>query len=118
MAQNSLRQGVNIDHTATARNARGGACPDPLRAAQLAQEAGADRITAQLREDRRHITDAGIGGLMAATQDMQKIALHHKPHAVCLVPEKRAERTTEGDLDVAVQEMRRLMDAARGRPAA
>ncbi|MGY9047632.1 pyridoxine 5'-phosphate synthase [Puniceibacterium antarcticum] len=107
-----LRLGVNIDHVATVRNARGGNTPDPLRAAQLAQEAGADGITAHLREDRRHISDADIDGLMevltvplnfemAATDEMQKIALRHKPHAVCLVPEKREERTTEGGLEVA-----------------
>lgn len=107
-----LRLGVNIDHVATIRNARGGDNPDPVRAALMAQEAGADGITAHLREDRRHIVDADIDGLMAvlsvplnfemaATADMQAIALRHKPHAVCLVPEKREERTTEGGLDVA-----------------
>ncbi|WP_297768991.1 pyridoxine 5'-phosphate synthase [uncultured Roseovarius sp.] len=112
-----LRLGVNIDHVATVRNARGGAYPDPLRAAKLAEEAGADGITAHLREDRRHISDADIDGLMevltvplnfemAATAEMQKIALRHKPHAVCLVPEKREERTTEGGLDVARDENR------------
>ena len=105
------RLGVNIDHVATLRNARGGAYPDPLRAALLAQAAGADGITAHLREDRRHILDADIDALMgalripfnfemAATAEMQAIALRHKPHAVCLVPEKREERTTEGGLDV------------------
>jgi len=110
-----LRLGVNIDHVATVRNARGGASPDPLRAAQIAQEAGADGITAHLREDRRHISDADIEGLMdvltvplnfemAATDEMQKIALRHKPHAVCIVPEKREERTTEGGLEVAREE--------------
>lgn len=110
-----LRLGVNIDHVATVRNARGGAYPDPLRAARIAQEAGADGITAHLREDRRHITDADIEGLMdiltvplnfemAATEEMQKIALRHKPHAVCIVPEKREERTTEGGLEVAREE--------------
>lgn len=110
-----LRLGVNIDHVATVRNARGGAYPDPLRAAQLAQEAGADGITAHLREDRRHISDADIDGLMevlnvplnfemAATSEMQAIALRHKPHAVCIVPEKREERTTEGGLEVAREE--------------
>ena len=110
-----LRLGVNIDHVATVRNARGGAYPCPLRAAKLAQEAGADGITAHLREDRRHISDADIDGLMevlsvplnfemAATAEMQKIALRHKPHAVCLVPEKREERTTEGGLEVARDE--------------
>jgi pyridoxine 5-phosphate synthase len=112
MAQNALRLGVNIDHVATVRNARGGDNPDPVRAAILAQNAGADGITAHLREDRRHIVDADIDGLMAAlriplnfemaaTAEMQAIALRHKPHAVCLVPEKREERTTEGGLDVA-----------------
>ena len=113
----SLRLGVNIDHVATVRNARGGAVPDPVRAAKLAEEAGADGITAHLREDRRHITDADIEALvealtvplnfeMAATEEMQKIALRHKPHAVCIVPEKREERTTEGGLDVARDENR------------
>jgi len=112
-----LRLGVNIDHVATVRNARGGAYPDPLRAAKLAEQAGADGITAHLREDRRHISDADIEGLMevltvplnfemAATDEMQKIALHHKPHAVCIVPEKREERTTEGGLEVAREENR------------
>lgn len=109
---NKLRLGVNIDHVATVRNARGSAYPDPVRAAKLAEAAGADGITAHLREDRRHIRDADIDGLMtalttplnfemAATIEMQSIALHHKPHAVCIVPEKREERTTEGGLDVA-----------------
>ncbi|MGI3209533.1 pyridoxine 5'-phosphate synthase [Roseovarius tibetensis] len=113
----TLRLGVNIDHVATVRNARGGAAPDPLRAARLAEEAGADGITAHLREDRRHISDADIEGLvaaltvplnfeMAATDEMQAIALRHKPHAVCLVPEKREERTTEGGLDVVREEGR------------
>ena len=113
--QGKLRLGVNIDHVATVRNARGGTYPDPLRAARVAQEAGADGITAHLREDRRHITDADIEGLlevltvplnfeMAATDEMQKIALRHKPHAVCIVPEKREERTTEGGLEVAREE--------------
>lgn len=112
-----LRLGVNIDHVATVRNARGGAYPDPLRAAQLAEAAGADGITAHLREDRRHITDADIDALMAhltvplnfemaATAEMQAIALRHKPHAVCIVPEKREERTTEGGLEVAREENR------------
>ena len=110
-----LRLGVNIDHVATVRNARGGAYPDPIRAAKLAEEAGADGITAHLREDRRHISDADIDGLMAtlsvplnfemaATEEMQKIALRHRPHAVCIVPEKREERTTEGGLEVAREE--------------
>ena len=112
-----LRLGVNIDHVATVRNARGGHTPDPLRAARIAQEAGADGITAHLREDRRHISDADIEGLMdmltvplnfemAATDEMQQIALRHKPHAVCIVPEKREERTTEGGLEVAREENR------------
>ena len=112
-----LRLGVNIDHVATVRNARGGTVPDPVRAARLAQEAGADGITAHLREDRRHITDADIERLtealavplnfeMAATEEMQAIALRHRPHAVCVVPERREERTTEGGLDVARDENR------------
>lgn len=107
-----LRLGVNIDHVATLRNARGTAWPDPLRAALLAEAAGADGITAHLREDRRHIRDGDIEALMAgirvplnfecaATAEMQAIILRHRPHAVCLVPEKREERTTEGGLDVA-----------------
>lgn len=106
-----LRLGVNIDHVATVRNARGGSYPDPIRAARIAQDAGADGITAHLREDRRHISDADIDGLMdmldvplnfemAATAEMQAIALRHKPHAVCIVPEKREELTTEGGLEV------------------
>lgn len=114
---NELRLGVNIDHVATVRNARGGAYPDPLRAALLAEEAGADGITAHLREDRRHIGDADIEALMeglnvplnfemAATEEMQQIALRHVPHAVCIVPEKREERTTEGGLEVAREENR------------
>lgn len=112
-----LRLGVNIDHVATLRNARGSAYPDPVRAALAAQAAGADGITAHLREDRRHIIDSDIGRLMeairlplnfemAATAEMQAIALQHKPHAVCIVPEKREERTTEGGLDVAGDESR------------
>lgn len=112
-----LRLGVNIDHVATVRNARGGTYPDPLRAAKLAEEAGADGITAHLREDRRHISDADIVGLMevlsvplnfemAATDEMQTIALRHLPHAVCIVPEKREEKTTEGGLEVAREENR------------
>ncbi len=115
MSENHLRLGVNIDHVATIRNARGGAYPGPMRAAKLAEEAGADGITAHLREDRRHILDADIEALMdvlsvplnfemAATPEMQKIALRHKPHAVCIVPEKREERTTEGGLEVAREE--------------
>lgn len=113
----ALRLGVNIDHVATVRNARGGATPDPVRAAIMAQEAGADGITAHLREDRRHIVDADIEALMdaltvplnfemAATPEMQQIALRHTPHAVCIVPEKREERTTEGGLEVARDENR------------
>lgn len=112
-----LRLGVNIDHVATVRNARGGAYPDPVRAARVAEAAGADGITAHLREDRRHITDGDIEALMdaltlplnfemAATEEMQTIALRHKPHAVCIVPEKREERTTEGGLEVAREENR------------
>lgn len=112
-----LRLGVNIDHVATVRNARGGAYPDPVRAAVLAQEAGADGITAHLREDRRHILDDDISRLMdaltiplnfemAATEEMQTIALKHQPHAVCIVPEKREELTTEGGLEVAGQDNR------------
>ena len=107
-----LRLGVNIDHVATLRNARGSAYPDPLRAALLAEAAGADGITAHLREDRRHIRDTDIAALVggistplnfecAATDEMQAMALKFRPHAVCLVPEKREERTTEGGLDVA-----------------
>ncbi len=110
-----LRLGVNIDHVATVRNARGSAYPDPVRAAKLAEAAGADGITAHLREDRRHITDTDIDALMAdlslplnfemaATEEMQAIALRHKPHAVCIVPERREERTTEGGLEVAREE--------------
>lgn len=110
-----LRLGVNIDHVATVRNARGTPWPDPMRAARIAEDAGADGITAHLREDRRHITDADIDRLvqdlrvplnfeMAATAEMQAIALRHRPHAVCIVPERREERTTEGGLDVAGHE--------------
>jgi pyridoxine 5-phosphate synthase len=109
-----LRLGVNIDHVATVRNARGGAFPDPVRAAILAEQAGADGITAHLREDRRHISDDDIARLtatikipinleMAATDEMLAIALKAKPHAVCIVPEKREERTTEGGIDVLGQ---------------
>src|ERR1700761_9124763 len=111
---NRLRLGVNIDHVATIRNARGGAHPEPIRAAELAIHAGADGITAHLREDRRHISDADIDALselcrrsgkplnfeMAVTDEMLAIALKHRPHAACLVPERREERTTEGGLDV------------------
>jgi pyridoxine 5-phosphate synthase len=109
-----LRLGVNIDHVATIRNARGGDHPDPVRAAQIAASAGADGITAHLREDRRHITDRDIDRLMAeidlplnlemaATEEMLAIALAHRPNAACIVPEKREERTTEGGLDAAGQ---------------
>lgn len=109
-----LRLGVNIDHVATVRNARGTPYPDPVRAAKLAIDAGADGITAHLREDRRHIRDEDIARIrsetskplnfeMAATEEMVAIALRTKPHAVCLVPERREERTTEGGLDVAGQ---------------
>ena len=109
-----LRLGVNIDHVATIRNARGGEHPDPVRAAHAAAAAGADGITAHLREDRRHITDRDLDRLMAeidlplnleiaATPEMLAIALAHRPHAACIVPEKREERTTEGGLDAAGQ---------------
>jgi pyridoxine 5-phosphate synthase len=109
-----LRLGVNVDHVATVRNARGGRHPDPVRAAKLAIAAGCDGITAHLREDRRHIRDDDMARLkaeitkplnfeMAATDEMVKIAIATKPHAVCLVPEKRTERTTEGGLDAAGQ---------------
>jgi pyridoxine 5-phosphate synthase len=118
MTARFLRLGVNIDHVATIRNARGGDAPSPVRAAQMAQEAGADGITAHLREDRRHIRDEDIAALMqnitvplnfemAATEEMHAIALRHKPHAVCLVPERREERTTEGGLSV-FQDQNRL----------
>jgi pyridoxine 5-phosphate synthase len=109
-----LRLGVNIDHVATVRNARGAGYPDPVRAGLLAAAAGADGITAHLREDRRHITDDDIARLsdqltiplnleMAATAEMRAIALRHRPHAACIVPEKREELTTEGGLDAAGQ---------------
>lgn len=114
---NNLRLGVNIDHVATIRNARGIRHPDPVRAAGLAVRAGADGITAHLREDRRHISDEDIASLsdvlsvplnleMAATDEMLEIALRHKPHACCIVPEKRQELTTEGGLDAAGQHNR------------
>jgi len=114
MPASKLRLGVNIDHVATVRNARGGRHPDPVRAALLAIEAGADGITAHLREDRRHIRDEDMARLkagiskplnfeMAATDDMMRISLATRPHAVCLVPERRQEVTTEGGLDVVGQ---------------
>jgi pyridoxine 5''-phosphate synthase len=114
MTPRPLRLGVNIDHVATIRNARGGRHPDPIRAAHMAAAAGADGITAHLREDRRHISDRDIARLsneiqlplnleMAATDEMLAIALRHRPHAACIVPENRAERTTEGGLEVAGQ---------------
>ncbi len=114
---NKLRLGVNVDHVATVRQARGGDNPDPVRAAIMAQGAGADGITAHLREDRRHISDDDIARLskalsiplnleMAATDEMAEIALRHKPHAACIVPEKREERTTEGGIDAAGQHNR------------
>lgn len=112
-----LRLGVNIDHVATVRNARGGRDPDPVRAAVLAQQAGADGITLHLREDRRHIVDADLPAIMqavslpinlemAATEEMRRIALAHRPHAICIVPERREERTTEGGLEVAREDNR------------
>src|SRR6266568_5963192 len=114
MSASHLRLGINVDHVATVRNARGGAHPDPLRAARIAIDAGADGITAHLREDRRHIRDDDIARLkaeiakplnleMAATDEMVRIAVDTRPHAACLVPERRQERTTEGGLDVAGQ---------------
>jgi len=123
-----LRLGVNIDHVATIRNARGGDHPDPVRAAQIVAEVGGDGITAHLREDRRHIRDEDIARIqaattlplnfeMAATEEMVAFALRHKPHAACIVPERREERTTEGGLDAAGQHNRlapivtRLSDA-------
>ena len=119
-----LRLGVNIDHVATIRNARGGDHPDPVRAAFAAAAAGADGITAHLREDRRHIRDNDISRLMekltvplnlemAATEEMLEIALRHRPHAACIVPEKREERTTEGGLDAAGQDNHLLPFVAR-----
>jgi len=123
-----LRLGVNIDHVATIRNARGGDHPDPVRAAEIVAQAGGDGITAHLREDRRHIRDDDLARIqaatdlplnleMAATEEMLAIALRHKPHAACIVPEKREERTTEGGLDAAGQHNQlapvvgRLLDA-------
>jgi pyridoxine 5-phosphate synthase len=110
----TLRLGVNIDHVATIRNARGGLHPDPLRAVRIVEAAGGDGITVHLREDRRHIRDEDLVALMAgtdlpvnlemaATEEMVEIALRHKPHAACIVPERREERTTEGGLDAAGQ---------------
>ncbi|MXP31828.1 pyridoxine 5'-phosphate synthase [Parerythrobacter jejuensis] len=112
MRPNTLRLGVNIDHVATIRNARGGDHPDPVRAAEIVASVGGDGITAHLREDRRHIRDEDLKRIqeatdlplnleMAATEEMLEIALRHKPHAACIVPEKREERTTEGGLDAA-----------------
>ena len=109
---NHIRLGVNIDHVATIRNARGGDHPDPMRAVRIVQQAGGDGITVHLREDRRHIRDSDLDTIMAgatlpinlemaATEEMLEIALRHKPHAACIVPEKREERTTEGGLDAA-----------------
>lgn len=109
-----LRLGVNIDHVATIRNARGGEHPDPMRAAHVVEAAGGDGITVHLREDRRHIRDTDLDSIMreirlpvnlemAATEEMLEIALRHKPHAACIVPERREERTTEGGLDAAGQ---------------
>lgn len=123
-----LRLGVNIDHVATVRNARGGALPDPVRAAHLAVAAGADGITAHLREDRRHIRDTDMERLaaeltkplnfeMATTNEMITLAERLKPHAACLVPEKREERTTEGGLDVVGQEVQLKPGIARLRAA-
>ena len=123
-----LRLGVNVDHVATIRNARGGRHPDPVRAAQLAIEAGADGITAHLREDRRHIRDEDMARLkaeiakplnfeMSATEEMVRIAVETRPHAACLVPERREERTTEGGLDVAGQHNSLASAVARLREA-
>lgn len=128
LAPHRLRLGVNIDHVATIRNARGGEHPDPVRAAQIVASVGGDGITAHLREDRRHIRDEDLSRIqaatnlplnleMAATDEMLAIALRHKPHAACIVPERREERTTEGGLDAAGQHNRlapivgRLLDA-------
>ncbi len=122
-----LRLGVNIDHVATIRNARGGGHPDPVRAARLAAGAGADSIVAHLREDRRHVSDADLDALMAdlelpltlemaATDEMLGIALRHRPETVCIVPERREERTTEGGLDVAAghNHLTRFVEALSG----
>ncbi len=125
-----LRLGVNVDHVATIRNARGGGHPDPVRAARAAAATGADSIVAHLREDRRHISDDDLARLMdtidipltlemAATDEMLDIALRHAPHAVCLVPERREERTTEGGLDVASghNHLKRFVDSLTGNKA-
>jgi pyridoxine 5-phosphate synthase len=123
-----LRLGVNIDHVATIRNARGGEHPDPVRAAQIVAAVGGDGITAHLREDRRHIRDEDLARIqaatnlplnleMAATDEMLEIALRHKPHAACIVPERREERTTEGGLDAAGQHNRLAPIIARLRDA-
>ena len=124
----SLRLGVNIDHVATIRNARGGDHPDPVRAAQIVAACGGDGITAHLREDRRHIRDEDLARIqaatslplnleMAATDEMLAIALRHKPHAACIVPERREERTTEGGLDAAGQHNRLVPIVSRLRDA-
>ena len=125
-----LRLGVNVDHVATIRNARGGGHPDPVRAARAAADAGADSIVAHLREDRRHISDDDLQRLiaaidipltleMAATDEMLGIALQHAPHAVCIVPERREERTTEGGLDVVSghNHLKRFVDELGNRGA-
>ena len=122
--QGRLRLGVNIDHVATIRNARGGDHPDPVRAAEIVAACGGDAITAHLREDRRHIRDADLPRIqaatdlplnleMAATDEMLEIALRHSPHAACIVPERREERTTEGGLDAAGQHNRLAPIVAR-----
>jgi hypothetical protein len=119
-----LRLGVNIDHVATIRNARGGDHPDPVRAAEIVAAVGGDGITAHLREDRRHIRDEDLARIqaatdlplnleMAATEEMLEIALRHRPHAACIVPERREERTTEGGLDAAGQHNRLAPIVAR-----
>ena len=121
---NRLRLGVNIDHVATVRNARGGDHPDPVRAAQIVAAVGGDGITAHLREDRRHVRDEDLARIqaatslplnleMAATEEMLEIALRHRPHAACIVPERREERTTEGGLDAAGQHNRLAPIVAR-----
>ncbi|WP_184078839.1 pyridoxine 5'-phosphate synthase [Sphingobium subterraneum] len=124
VASTRLRLGVNIDHVATIRNARGGDHPDPVRAAQIVAACGGDGITAHLREDRRHIRDDDLARIqastdlplnleMAATEEMLEIALRHRPHAACIVPERREERTTEGGLDAAGQHNRLAPIVAR-----